>query len=200
MTPAFLRNRHEPDKFFLVLTLFLVVAGLLIFTSASLGLLNRDGVSFARVAFTQLVLGLGLGTVGGLVLYRLPYVFLRKISFYIFILSIIVTALVFIPGVGFEAGGAKSWIHIGSISFQPAELLKFAFVVFFASWLATIGDDIKSWRYGVLPALGIMAVPGVLLILQPDYGTFLSIYASALVMLIVAGIKWRDLVIIFGIS
>src|SRR3989344_5484095 len=108
MTPAFLRNRHEPDKFFLVLALFLVVAGLLIFTSASLGLLNRDGASFAGVAFTQLVLGLGLGALGAFVFFRVPYPILRKVSFWLFIASIFVTILVFIPGVGVEAGGAKS--------------------------------------------------------------------------------------------
>lgn len=193
-------NRHEPDKLFFILTVILIVAGLLIFTSASMGLLNRDGASFAGVAFTQLVLGLGLGSIGGFILYRLPYLVIRKLSFYLFIFSIIVTALVFVPGLGFKAGGAQSWLRLGSFSFQPAELLKFGFVLFFSSWLATIGTDIKTWRYGILPALCIMTIPGVLLILQPDHGTFLTIYISGLVMLFVSGIRWRDLGIIFLMS
>src|SRR6185369_6364583 len=93
------------DKFFLIIILSLIVLGVLMFVSASLGILARNEKTFYSVLFSQLVLGLGL--VGMFICYKINYKFWRKFSFIIFIGSILLTACVFIPKFGWSHGGAE---------------------------------------------------------------------------------------------
>ncbi len=194
---------HEVDRMLVVIVGLLLVTGLFVFTSASFGLLEKEGFSLAKVLFTQLVLGFGGGLVLCFFFYRIPYTYLRRWSFIFFLLTLFVGALVFVPGIGVEGGGAKSWINLGLFSFQPAEFIKLGFIIFCASWLASIGNDIKTWRYGVLPFLIIIGTVAAFFILQPDNGTFTVVFASGMSMVIVAGIRLRDILIIliiFGIA
>ena len=122
-------REYGPDKTFLSTVAIIVLAGLFIFTSASFGLLARDGASFGNVAFNQLVLGLLGGVIVAFIVYKIPYKFFQRYSIYIFSVSIILTMLVFVPHLGFSSGGARRWIDLGPVSFQPAELLKLGFIL-----------------------------------------------------------------------
>src|SRR6185436_9696404 len=129
-------EKQPVDRFFFGIVATLIIVGVFIFISASLGVLARNESKFYGVLFNQLVLGLGGGLIAMFICSKIPYKFWKKFSFYFFIASIILTTLVFIPGVGFSHGGARRWIEIGSFSFQPAEILKLAFVIYFAAWLS----------------------------------------------------------------
>src|SRR5258708_6221056 len=116
---------HSIDRLFLINFLLLVCAGFLIFISASLGLLARDsGAQFGAVALKQIFFGLGLGGAALLAANFINYQVWRKYSFYFFISSLLLTLLVFVPGIGFAHGGARRWLSVGSFSFQPSEFLK----------------------------------------------------------------------------
>ena len=65
----------------------------------------------------------------------------------------ILTALVFIPSIGIEHGGATRWLSLGPFSFQPAELLKIGFVIYFSAWIAGVKTKILSLKYGIIPLL-----------------------------------------------
>lgn len=185
------------DKIFLILTLLLVSIGFVIFLSASLGLLGRDGARFEVVALKQVVFGL-LG--GGAALYllsKINYKYLRSYSFYFFVFSCILTALVFVPGIGFEHGGAKRWISLGGFfSFQPAELLKLSFVIYFAAWLSAVKEKVRFMKYGILPLIILFLLSGGLLLAQPDTDTFLILALSGVAMFVAAGARFRDFLII----
>ena len=112
---------------------------------------------------------------------------------YIFLFSIVVSLLVFIPNIGFAFGGAKRWILLGPFTFQPAELLKLGFVIYFATWLSGVRELLHTFRYGLLPFLILMSIIGALLLSQPDTGTFLVIFVTGVAMYIVAGARWRDI-------
>jgi cell division protein FtsW len=124
------------NKLFLFWTIVLIVGGFFVFMSASLGILARNDVEFSSVAFNQLFFGLFLGSIACLFFARTDYHIWKKYSFIFFIGSIIFTLLVFVPGIGFEHGGAKRWIDIGLTTIQPSELLKIAFIAYFAAWLS----------------------------------------------------------------
>src|SRR3989338_2572647 len=81
--------------------------------------------------------------------------FLIIIFFLIFLGSILLTAAVFIPSLGWSHGGAERWIQIGAFSFQPVEFLKFGFVIYFAAWLSWVKNKVQDFRFGILP-FGIM--------------------------------------------
>src|SRR3989338_9605478 len=124
-----MRGKSVDAPFFLVL-LALVVFGLLIFTSAALGLLARGGATFTSVAVSQLLLGFLCGGVALVVLSRIDYRVWRPYTPYFFAGALLLTLLAFVPGVGLTLKGAARWIEVGPVSFQPAELLKFSVVLF----------------------------------------------------------------------
>lgn len=177
----------NPDRLFLFFALALVVSGFIVFTSAAFGLMAREGASFSSVLFSQTVLGLIGGGVVGYLLYRVDLTLVRKYSFPLIIAALLLTLAVFIPGIGFEWAGAKRWILLGPVSFQPSELLKLATIIFTASWMAAMGKGITTLKYGVGPLLGTMAVVGAVLLAQPDNGTFLVLFATLAVLFLVAG-------------
>lgn len=187
---------RKVDKSFLIIVLVLVLVGFFIFTSASLGLLAREGARFGAVAFNQVFFGLFLGFLGMYAASRIDYHFWKKYSFYIFLASIFVTLLVFIPQFGFSSGGATRWIALGPISFQPAEFLKLGFVIYFASWIAGMKTKIHHFKYGLLPLLVMFAIIGAILMKQPDSGTLLVIAGTGLLMFFSAGGRFRDILIV----
>ncbi|MCI0619501.1 putative lipid II flippase FtsW [Candidatus Wolfebacteria bacterium] len=180
------------DRPFLILTITLVLAGIFIFSSASLGLLAREGITFAGVATNQ-AFGLLLGIVLLVIATRIPYQFWNRYALYILLGGILLTLLVFVPELGFSHGGATRWLTLGSFSFQPAEVLKLGFVVYFAAWLSGARHRLGTIRYGILPLAILLVIIGGILILQPDIGTFLVIAATGVVMFIAAGGKWRHI-------
>mgnify|MGYP001561557502 FL=1 len=170
--------------------------GIFVFSSASLGILAKSEAKFYSIIFNQIVLGLTLGIFSLVFFSKFNYRFFRKYSFIIFVFAVIITALVFVSGLGFEHNGARRWIEVGSFSFQPSEFLKIGFVIYFAALLALAKEKVRTFRYGVLPFLVLIGVCGVLLIKQPDTGTFMVIFAAGLAMLLVSGTKLRNIAVL----
>lgn len=181
------------DKFFIGIVITLLVIGVLFFTSASFGILAKNSTKFYSVLINQFVLGL----LGGFVLLyffqKIPYVYWRKYAFYLFVGAILLTAAVFIPGLGFRHGGAMRWLSIGPLSFQPAEVLKIAFVIYFAGWLSWMKEKAQDMRFSVLPLIVMLSIIALVLFRQPDTKSFLLMITAALAMLIVYGISWKQL-------
>ncbi len=190
------------SKPFLFWTIILVIAGFFIFSSASLGILARDEVKFSNVAFNQIFYGLFLGSIACLFFAKTDYHIWKRYSFIFFLGSILLTILVFVPGLGMEHGGAKRWLDLGFISFQPAELLKISFVVYFAAWLSRMEGKTSTFKWGLLPFILFSAIIGIILLAQPDTDTFAVIIFAALSMYIAAGAKWRHigLILLSGIA
>lgn len=184
------------DRTFLVIVIILVAAGFFIFSSASLGLLARDGARFSDVATNQFVFGIVLGGAACFVAAKIHYRFWKRYAFYIFLGSIMATLLVFIPGLGLEHGGARRWLDLGFTSLQPAELLKIAFVIYFATWLSGIRDKIQTFSYGIIPLIVLLGIMGAILLSQPDTDTFAVIIFAGVGMFMAAGGRWRDLALV----
>ncbi len=180
------------DRTLLIIIFTLVTLGFFIFSSASLGLLAREGARFSSVAFSQILFGIVGGGIGMFLTSQIYYRNWRKYAFYIFIAAGLLTLGVFIPGLGFEHGGARRWIAIAGFTFQPAEFLKLAFIIYMATFLSGINKHIQNFKQGTLPFLLITGAVGFILLLQPDTDTFLLMGVAALSMFIVAGGSWRD--------
>ncbi|MFZ2484669.1 MAG: putative lipid II flippase FtsW [Minisyncoccia bacterium] len=183
--------KGKVDKPFLSISVILIVVGFFIFSSASLGLLAKESSNYSDVAFSQMVLGLFLGTVAMLVATRLDFKIWRKLALWLFLAAVVLNILVLIPGIGFEHAGAQRWIRIGTISFQTSEVMKIAFILYFAAWAASVKDRIKTFRWGFLPLLILFAISAVLLLKQPDTDNLLLIIFTGVVMFVAAGGKWR---------
>ena len=181
------------DRMFSILVLGIVLVGLAIFSSASLGLLARESSSVSKDILFQAGLGLGLGLVVFFIARAISLAYIKRFAPFLYILAILFTALVFIPGIGFEAGGATRWIDIGFTTVQPAEFLKIGFILVLAWWLAPRARSLRDPRKGLFPFLIILALPIILLLAQPNTSTAILILVTGWMMYFAAGAPWRDL-------
>jgi len=181
-------KRKYPDLILLALCATLLFVGILILASVSASFsLQKAGTTFYFLNH-QLTLGLLPGLFLGLAAFFTPLSFLRKWSFVILAANIVLLALVFLPGIGGDIGGAHRWIFLGPFSFQPSELLKITFILYIASWLASrISSRRIAAKETLLPFLGVMGVISILLILQPDVSTLGVIGVTGLVLYFLAG-------------
>jgi len=188
------------DRPFLILAVILVLFGIFIFSSASLGLLAREGAALSRIITNQ-AFSLLIGFILMFLASRVSYQFWNKIALHLFIFSLGLTALVFVPGLGFSHGGATRWLALGPITFQPAELLKLAFVVYFAAWLSGAWKRLGDMRFGILPLVILLALIGGVLALQPDMGTFVVVAVTGFAMFLAGGGRWTHafLLLVVGV-
>ncbi|HEY0907983.1 MAG TPA: putative peptidoglycan glycosyltransferase FtsW [Candidatus Paceibacterota bacterium] len=186
-------KKARMDTQLLVSILALISAGFLIFLSASLGLLARDASHASSIALKQIFLGLVPGLVAMYFTSRIPYTYWKKMSFWIFSFSLLLSLSIFIPGLGLTHGGATRWLLIGSFSFQVSEVLKIAAVIYFAAWLSFIKDKIHDFKHGFMPLLIMLGIVGFVLLIEPDTDTFIIIATSLVAMYITAGGKWKHL-------
>lgn len=183
------------DRVFLMLVLAIALAGLAIFSSAALGLLARENSSVSHDILLQAGLGLGLGFLAFLLARAISLSWVKRAAPYLYLLTLLFTALVFVPHIGFHSGGATRWVNLGFTTVQPAEFLKIGFVLVLAWWLAPRARQLANPKKGLIPFIAIIALPTALLLAQPNTSTTLLILTTGAVMYFVAGAPWRD----FGI-
>lgn len=189
------QTRNPVNGWLLTILLALTVFGFIIFLSASVGLVARDsGADFRSIVLSQTLFGLIPGLFLMFVLSRLSYKTLRRFSFFFIIIAFVISLLVFVPGLGFEHGGAQRWLDLRITTFQPSELLKIAVIIYLAAWLAAFKNKVTTFKWGMLPFLVIICLTGAILLNQPDIDTFLVLIASGTAMYIVAGAPWKHIV------
>lgn len=173
---------------FLLVLCAVVFFGLLIFTSAALGLLARDsGASFTSVAVSQLLIGLVCGSIGLVFFSRLDYRLLKQYSPYFFGFAIFLTLLTFVPHIGLSLKGASRWIAIGRFSFQPEEVLKLATILFLAATYSAHMKSIHTLRKGIVPLAAIAGSTALILLLQPNTAGVIVIGMASVSMFFAAG-------------
>lgn len=188
------------DRIFFGIVIALVLIGVVMFTSASLGILARNEAKFYGVIFNQFIFGLCGGLVALYFGLKIPYKFWREYSLPLFIISIALTTLVFVPHIGSAHGGARRWVDIFGVSFQPVEFLKIGFVIYFAAWLSWAKGRIRDVRFSIIPLIILLGVIAAVLLKQPDTKSLILITISALVMLFISGTPWKYILGMLGLS
>ena len=195
-----MQQHRDVDKIFLAIVIVLIGLGFLIFVSASLGIWAQNEVKFSNGLLSQTVFGLCGGALSMYLASRIRYQVIRKHAFWIFIAVVILSILVFVPGLGMEHGGAKRWINLGITTFQPGELLKLGVIVYLAAWLTLFKRKIHSPLFGIYPLLTVLGIACFIFMAQRDTGSFLVAAFAGTAMYIAAGARLRDLVFLFLIA
>ncbi len=185
----------RPDTPFLLTVCLLLAFGLLIFTSAALGLLARDGATFTSVATSQILLGFLLGGVAMVVLSRIDYRLWRPYTPYFFAAAACITALTLTP-LGLTLKGASRWLELGPITFQPEEILKFSAVLLLAALYSSRLREVPTIRGGLLPLVFIAGGGAALLLLQPNTDGAVMLAAACAAVLFAAGGRIRHLALL----
>lgn len=187
------------DWRFLTIVITLLIFGLFVLSSASfiVGLKKFGNPQYYLEE--QLLKGVLIGTIIFLIFLKMPLSIIKKYSFIFLIFSISLLVLVFFPKLGLSHSGSTRWLNLGPITFQPSEILKLSFLIYLASWLSSRSRELQKFDSGLLPFLIVVGIIGLLLLMQPNMGTFSVIALSAIATYFIAGGKLRHLILI-GIS
>ncbi len=196
-----LQNTPHKEKFssaewlLLVATLVLVAVGVAFIASARTPAeAAEDYPIFRQFYFKQLIFAL-MGISAAIVFNLLDYHSWARWSLVFYWLCIGVLLLV--PFIGVSAGGATRWLNLGLFNFQPSELTKLAFIFMLASFLARPDQELRLvgnfWK-----AIGMMLLPFIIILKEPDLGSALIFIPVGLVMMYVGGIPFRYLAKLVG--
>lgn len=186
--------RVKPFDFGVVFALaLLMMAGLLTLFSASYYVFQDLGDSLQKIK--QQLVGIAVGSVLMYVASRIDFNFWRQkwVIYGMLALSGLLLILVLVPGIGVVVNGSRRWIRLAGLSFQPSELAKFAVVLFMANTLTTKGDKIFRLFTGIIPTLIVPGVAFLLILEQPNLSTAGSIIIVSIIMIFIAGAKFRHL-------
>ena len=176
------KNLGKLDKNIVLTLLFLLVFGLIVLFSATKSLDNKSIVS-------QLLATI-LGLISIIFIILIDMDFIKRAYMYIYIICLVLLILVVLFGTGKEQWGSNSWIVLGSIRFQPAEIVKIGFILSFASYLDKNAKNINNSKI-LLKILIFALFPVVLILMQPDAGTAMVFIFIIVIMLFTVGVKLR---------
>ncbi|MDB5224916.1 MAG: hypothetical protein JWO43_538 [Candidatus Adlerbacteria bacterium] len=131
---------------------------------------------------------------------RLDYRLLRKYTPHFFIFALLLTSLTFVPHIGLTLKGASRWIVIAGFSFQPEEILKFATIMFLATYYSAHYKTVTTWKGGVLPLCIIAGSGALLLLLQPNTAGVIILGMASVSILFAAGGKVTHLLILAAVG
>lgn len=195
--PVWRQNRKarlKPADGTLALILaLLMMCGLLTLFSATYYKAVDQGDALLEVK--KQLIGVGLGAFLMFLTSRIPYSFWQKPRVVMLALtgSFALLVLVLIPGIGVYVNGSRRWLNIAGLSFQPSELAKIASVMYLASTLSFRLKQVERLWTGILPLLVVPAAMFLLILQQPNLSTAGSIMIVAVLMMLLAGAKWKHL-------
>jgi len=174
-------------------TVALLLWGLVMVYSASIAM--PENPRFARYTHTYFLvrhaMWLVIAFAVALLAYQVPLSSWEKFARPLFLFSLVLLALVLVPHVGKVVYGARRWISLGPLSFQPSELAKFTVLLYAADYMVRKMDVKERFFRAVLPMGAAVAVVGVLLLAEPDMGAFMVIAVIAMGILFLGGVNAR---------
>jgi cell division protein FtsW len=186
------------DRTLVCVVIALLALGLVMVYSASVAM--PDNPKFARYTPTYFLnrhlLFLSLSIVVALIVVQVPVTFWEKLSPWIFVAALLLLVLVLLPFIGKGVNGARRWIPLAIMSFQPSELCKLAIAMYAAGYMVRRMDVKENFFRAVLPMALSLAVVGLLLLAEPDMGAFLVIATIAMGILFLGGVNGRMFLII----
>lgn len=192
---------HGVDQALVWVVVALLLWGMVMVYSASIAM--PDNPRFARYAHTHFlirhVLALVLGCAVALLVFQVPVDRWEQWARPMFVLALILLAVVLIPFIGKGVNGARRWIALGVINFQPSELAKLATIIYAADYMVRKMEVKERFFRAVLPMGAAVALAGVFLLAEPDMGAFMVIAIIAMGILFLGGVNARMFFLILAI-
>ncbi|MGO4153716.1 putative lipid II flippase FtsW [Cupriavidus sp. YAF13] len=192
----------EYDQPLLWVAIVLLALGLVMVYSASIALPDspryanyRESHFLARHAFA-LFIGLSMG----LLAFQIPVKFWDKYAPKLFVIALVMLIVVLVPFVGKGVNGARRWIPLGIMNFQPSEFMKLAVVLYTANYTVRKQEWMQNVGKGFLPMGVAVVVVGMLLLLEPDMGAFLVVATVAMGILFLGGINGKLFAGLVGVA
>jgi cell division protein FtsW len=181
-------RRPSYDPLLLAAVLGLVGFGLVMVYSAS-AITAQEKLGDSFYFLKRQAVAAGIGLFGMAVAMKLGYRRMARLAYPLLIVAILLLVAVLVPGLGTVVGGARRWLRVPGISVQPAEIAKVAWVIYLSYSLAKKREKVKHFSIGFVPHLGVAGLLVCLCMLEPDFGSSVSLIFLMGVLLFAAGAK-----------
>jgi cell division protein FtsW len=178
------------DTITLGLVAALLLMGLVMVTSASMSVAAKNLGDPFYFLERQFAFGL-CGVLVAWAVTRVPVDLWEKHSLALLLLGLSLLLLVLIPGLGAKINGARRWMRIGPMNFQVSELAKVLVLIWVCSYCVRKRAELEQTFAGLLKPVGLLAIAGVLLLSEPDFGAATVLFATGFAVLFVAGARLR---------
>jgi len=177
--------KRDSQQLLIITTILISIGIVMIYSSSSCYAYENfhDSAFYLKRHIVHFLIGLILVAF----LARFNYRKIKNFTKILFIVSLFSLLLVFLPGIGHEAGGAKRWIKLWGAGFQPSEFAGLFLIIYLADLLERKKALVRNFFYGFLPALVASGIVVLLILLQPDLGNAVMIFAVVVIMLFIAG-------------
>ena len=200
-TPAQPSRALGFDQALVWVVLALLLLGMVMVYSASVAL--PDNPKFARYTPTHFLsrhaLSLAIAFVAALAVVQVPIALWEKWAPWVFVIALVLLVAVLIPHIGKGVNGARRWIPLGLMNFQPSELAKLGIALYAASYMVRKMDTRENFFQAVTPMALALAFIGLLLLAEPDMGAFMVIAAIALGILFLGGVNGRMFALVVAV-
>ncbi len=181
----------EYDQLLVWAVLSLALIGLVMVYSASITLVDSPKyINYSSNYFlVRHLISLSIAVFVGFWTFKIPTRVWDQYSAVIFGFTVLLLIAVLIPGLGKGVNGARRWIPLGLMNFQPSELMKFAVLIFAASYTVQRQEYLHSFVKGLVPMGVAVMIVGLLLLWEPDMGAFVVVALIAFGILFLGGIN-----------
>ena len=189
------------DQPLLWVVIALLLTGLIMVYSATIAL--PDSPRFANYSpthfFQRHIISILMAISVSAVVTQIPMSTWEKLAPWLFVLSLILLILVLIPHVGKVVYGARRWLPLGFMNFQPSELAKLAIVLYASDYMVRKMNVKERFFRAVTPMAVAVGVVGLLLLAEPDMGAFMVIASIAMAILFLGGVNGKMFTLITGV-
>lgn len=168
--------------------LLLIGVGLIMVASASITIADRN-FGEPLYYFWRQAIAVAMGISAAAILTRVPLDYLQRAGGLFLLLSLVLLLLVIVPGIGRNVNGSMRWLPLGAVSLQASEPAKLCIIIYLAAYLVRHGEQVRTAFSGFIKPVGILTVVAGLLLLEPDFGATVVIFATSLGMLFLGGVS-----------
>ena len=179
------------DTTLLMIVALLCALGLVMVASSSV-MMAEDTLGNSKYYLNKQLLAVAIGLCVGLIIYQINTVWWHRMAGPMLIVAIVLLLLLFVPGVGKEVNYSTRWLPLGILNLQVSEVAKLTAFIYMASYLTRHGDSARQTLSGFIKPLLLFGLLGILILMQPDLGTTIVLFATGMAMLFIGGVRiWQ---------
>ena len=179
------------DTTLLMIVALLCALGLVMVASSSV-MVAEDTLGNSKYYLNKQLLAIAMGLCAGLIIYQINTVWWHRMAGPMLIVAIVLLLLLFVPGVGKEVNYSTRWLPLGVLNLQVSEVAKLTAFIYMASYLTRHGDSARQTLSGFIKPLLLFGLLGILILMQPDLGTTIVLFATGMAMLFIGGVRiWQ---------
>jgi cell division protein FtsW len=200
--PALKRATEEQldkvDSVLLITSLALLAIGLVMVTSASISIADRN-LSSPFYYLQRQAIFIVIGLVAAWFVYQIRLVQWEKSGMALLGFSLFLLTLVLLPGVGKEVNGSTRWISLGVFNLQVSEAVKLFLIIYVAGYLVRHGEAVRTSLWGFIKPMFLVGLAALLLLLEPDFGATVVIIGTVLGMMYLGGVRFIQFILFLAL-